>query len=67
MGLAGCRMTETFKPARLMTIEGTHPDKLHFEGSVWDRTAACGMVSESQKKKKRRKEKNEGTLLLLLK
>ena len=66
MGLAGCRMTETFKPARGMKIEGTHPDKLHFEGSVWDRTAACGMVSESPPKK-RRKERNEGTLLLLLK
>ena len=56
MGLAGCRMTETFKPARGMKIEGTHPDKLHFEGSVWDRTATCGMVSESPQKKKKTKE-----------
>ena len=61
MGLAGCGMKETFKPARGMKIEGTHPDKLHFECSIWDRTAACRMVIESQKK-----EKNKGTLLFLL-
>ena len=49
LGFGG--MTETFKPASGMKIEETHPDKLHFEGSVWDRTAACGMGSESPPKK----------------
>ena len=42
-----------------MKIEGTHPDKLHFEGSVWDRTAACGMVIESPPPKKKKEEKKK--------
>ena len=46
MGLAGCRITETFKVGHGKKIEGRHRDKLHFEGTVLDRTAVCGMVSK---------------------
>ena len=46
IGLAGCGITQTFKAGGEMKIEGRRRDKLHFEGEVWDRGAACGMVSE---------------------
>ena len=49
MGLAGCEITET-----RMKIERRYPEKLHFEGVVWDRTAAYGMVSEPHKVEKKK-------------
>ena len=48
MGLAGCEITET-----RMKIERRYPEKLHFEGVGWDRTAACGIESESHNVEKK--------------
>ena len=39
-------ITKTFKAGHGKRIEGRHRGKLHFEGTVLDRTAVCGMVND---------------------
>ena len=56
---AGCGIMKIFETKCGMKLQRRDRDKLHFEGGIQDKTATCGIVSESQNLKIQ-----EGTTLL---